>query len=58
MSKAIGFAGMKEIEPGVFEDTGIAVGPDYVGKGYGTEILSAFIEEARNCRIAYLAMIS
>ncbi len=47
--KAIGFAGMKEIEPGVFEDTGIAVGPEYVGKGYGTEVLSAFIEEARKC---------
>lgn len=45
--KVIGFAGMKEIEPGVYEDTGIGLGPDFTGKGYGTEILTAFIEEAR-----------
>lgn len=47
--KAIGFAGMKEIERGVYEDTGIAVGPEFVGKGYGTEILTAFMDEARKC---------
>ena len=31
----IGFAGMTEIEPGVYEDTGVALGPEYVGRGYG-----------------------
>ena len=31
--KAIGFVGMKEIEPGVYEDTGVALGPEFVGKG-------------------------
>lgn len=45
--EAIGFAGMRECEPGIFEETGIAIGPDYVGKGYGTQILSALISEAR-----------
>ena len=47
--KIIGFAGMKELESGVYEDTGIALGPDFVRKGYGTEILKAFIEEVRTC---------
>ena len=47
--KTIGFAGMKEVAPGVFEDCGIALGPDYTGKGYGTEILTALIDEARAC---------
>ena len=45
---AIGFAGMKEIEPGVFEDIGVALGPEFVGKGYGKQILSAFVEELFN----------
>lgn len=44
--KAIGFAGMMEIEPGVFEDTGVALGPDYVGKGYGKQVLSALTDTA------------
>lgn len=45
--KAIGFVGMKELEPGVWEDIGLALGPDYVGKGYGTQVLNAVVEEAR-----------
>ena len=36
----IGFAGFREIGAGVYEDTGIAVGPEVVGKGYGKEILN------------------
>ena len=44
--KAIGFAGMEEIMPGVFEETGIALGPAFVGKGYGKQILRALIAEA------------
>lgn len=43
-NRPIGFAGMKEIEPGVFEDTGVALGPDYVGQGYGKQILTALID--------------
>lgn len=44
--KVIGFAGMKAIEPGVYEDCGVALGPEYVGKGYGKQILSALVETA------------
>lgn len=46
---AIGFAGMKEIEPGVYEDTGIAIGPSYTQKGYGTQVLNTLVEEAKRC---------
>ena len=44
--RAIGFAGMVEEAPGVYEETGIALGPDYVGRGYGTQVLNALVEEA------------
>lgn len=63
-NRAIGFAGMKEVEPGVYEDTGVALGPEYIGKGYGTQVLNALVEEARragahrfiaSCRKANLA---
>lgn len=44
--KAIGFAGMRELEPGVFEESGIAIGPAFTGKGYGKQILNALVQEA------------
>lgn len=45
--QAIGFAGMKETEPGIIEDTGIAIGPNFTGRGYGTQVLVALTQEAR-----------
>lgn len=42
----IGFAGMEEVEPGVFEDIGVALGPDYVGRHYGKEVLTALVRYA------------
>ena len=47
--EAIGFAAMREAEPGVYEDMGVAVGPSYVRKGYGRQILNAFCAEAVRC---------
>lgn len=44
--QAIGFAGIKQIAPGVWEDSGVALGPDFVGKGYGKQILRALIDYA------------
>ena len=44
--QAIGFAGMTEIEAGVYEDMGVALGPDFVGKGYGKQVLSALVNAA------------
>lgn len=46
--KAIGFAGMTEIEPNVYEDMGIAIGPAFTGKGYGKQILNALTDFARD----------
>jgi len=42
--QAIGFAGVEEVEPHVFQDASIALGPDYVGKGYGKQILQLLLE--------------
>lgn len=40
----IGFAGVKEVEPGVFEDAGICVATALQNQGYGKEILAALME--------------
>ena len=37
----IGFAGVMEVSPGVYEDTGGALGPDFQRKGYGKQMLAA-----------------
>lgn len=42
--QAIGFAGIVEIADKVYEDTGIAVGPQFVRRGYGKEILNALVK--------------
>lgn len=46
--QVIGFAGIEEIEPHIFEDTGIALGPEYVGKGYGKQILQLLLAHCRS----------
>ena len=45
--RAIGFAGAEKLAEGVYGETGICLGPDYVGKGYGKQILSCLIEYCR-----------
>lgn len=45
-SQAIGFAGMMKIAEGVYEDTGIAIGPSFIGRGYGKQILNALVKQA------------
>lgn len=42
--KAIGFAGLIEITEGVWEDTGVALGPEYTGRGWGKQILRALMD--------------
>ena len=44
--RAIGYAGMQEIAPGIWEEGGVALGPDYVGRGYGGQILDALTRTA------------
>ena len=43
----IGFAVMREREPMIYEEMGIAIGPEFVGKGYGKQILNALCMEAK-----------
>lgn len=42
--QAIGMAAMIEIAPHIYEDGGIGIGKDFVGKGYGKQILNALLE--------------
>ncbi len=41
--QAIGFAGVEEMKPHVFQEAGIALGPEYVGRGYGKQILGLLL---------------
>ncbi len=43
----IGNAGMRDSGDGLYEETGIALGPDFVRKGYGRQILNALTDEAK-----------
>ena len=45
--QAIGWAGLEELSPGVWQETGIALGPDFVGRGFGRQILGLLMELAR-----------
>lgn len=56
--QAIGIAGIKELKPGKWTITDIAIGPDFQGKGCGKQIVNALlnlafemgaIEVAYNC---------
>jgi len=46
--QAIGWAGMAERSAGVWGETGIALGPAFTGKGYGTQILNFLTDYARD----------
>ena len=43
-AEPIGFAGVMETEPGIYEDTGGCLGPDFQRKGYGGQILDALTD--------------
>ena len=45
--QAIGFAGVLEAAPGVWEDTGIALGPDFTGRGYGKQVMACLLDWCR-----------
>lgn len=42
--KAIGFAGVEEAAPYIYQEMGICLGPDYVRKGFGKQIVYALIQ--------------
>lgn len=43
----IGFVSAHEISSNVYGNVGIAIGENYVGKGYGSEVLKALIEHIK-----------
>ena len=45
--KAIGFAGVEKTEPYIYQEAGICLGPNYVGKGFGKQILQGLIQYCR-----------
>lgn len=42
--KAIGFAGVEKLEPYIYQEAGICLGPNYMRKGFGREILQSLIQ--------------
>ena len=48
--RAIGFAGVVQTGPHTYEDTGICVGPDYVRRGYGKQIVQRLMQFCRDER--------
>lgn len=46
--EAIGFAGIAQSGPGVYEETGICLGPRFVRKGYGRQIVSRLIRYCKD----------
>ena len=46
--QAIGWAGMEPLSSGVWGETGIAIGPNFTGKGYGKQILNFLTDYARD----------
>lgn len=46
--EAVGFAGVEQTSPTVWEEAGICLGPDYVGQGYGKQILQCLVDYAKS----------
>ena len=40
----IGFAGVEKVSENIYTETGICLGPNYVNKGYGKQIVKCLIE--------------
>ena len=42
--KAIGFAGVEKLASHIYQEAGICLGPHYIGKGFGKQILQGLIQ--------------
>ena len=57
--EAVGLCAIRENEPGHYEESGICIGTDFQGKGYGKEIVSLLLDlifqklGAEDCRYGY-----
>lgn len=45
--EAIGFAGVEQMGPALWEEAGICLGPDFVGRGYGKQLLQCLADYAK-----------
>lgn len=45
--EAIGFAGVEQMSPTVWEEAGICLGPGFVGKGFGKQLLQCLVQHAK-----------
>ena len=45
--QAIGFTGIAPLEEGEWEETGICLGPDFCGRGYGWQVLQSLLALAK-----------
>ena len=45
--QAIGWAGLEEVSPGLWRESSIALGSDFVGRGYGRQLLELLMDLAR-----------
>ncbi|WP_322171149.1 GNAT family N-acetyltransferase [Acutalibacter caecimuris] len=45
--EAIGFAGIAQVEGDTWEESGICLGPDYWGRGFGRQVLDCLLDHAR-----------
>lgn len=45
--EAIGFAGVERVSPTTWEEGGICLGPDFVGRGFGKQILQCLLRYAQ-----------
>lgn len=46
--EAIGFAGVERMSPTVWEEAGVCLGPGFVGRGLGKQILRCLMEYAKS----------
>ena len=46
--EAVGFGGVKRLGPDSWGETGIALGPEYVGRGYGRQVLLMMMKYCRS----------
>ncbi len=46
--EAVGFGGVKRLWPDSWGETGIALGPEYVGRGYGRQVLLMMMKYCRS----------
>ena len=47
--QAIGFAGVEQITPDIYQEASIALGPEYTGQGYGKFLLNTFLLTYAEC---------